>query len=136
MPTTCEPQSVTSEDRTYVCNVHAPHAVRLFVRAQLGEWGLARLIEDAELVASELVTNAVQNAVGDYVAVRLKSPGSSVCIRMWDDNPGSPMMGIPEPEDEKGRGLMITDALAEHWGCYRVTSRGKVVWALVTGQQA
>jgi hypothetical protein len=26
MPTTCEPQSVTSEDRTYVRNVHAPHA--------------------------------------------------------------------------------------------------------------
>src|SRR5579875_3581008 len=116
MPTTCEPQSVTSEDRTYVRNVHASHAVWRFVRAQLGEWGLARLIEDAELVASELVTNAVQNAVGDHVAVRLESAGSSVCIRVWDDNPGSPMVGIPEPGDENGRGLMITDALAEHRG--------------------
>jgi anti-sigma regulatory factor (Ser/Thr protein kinase) len=129
MPATCQPPSVTAQDRTYVCNVHAPHAVRRFIRWQLVAWNLGHLIETAELVSSELVTNAVQNALGDYVAVRLECSDNSVCVRVWDDNPEAPVVGSPEPGDEHGRGLVITDALAEHWGCCGVASGGKVVWA-------
>lgn len=131
MSTMCQAPRVTSEDRTYVRNAHAPGYVRMFVRWQLTAWGLGHLIEAAAVVASELVTNAVQNALGDYVAVRLERSGGSVCVRVWDDSPESPAMGAAEPGDESGRGLVITDALAEHWGCYKVASGGKVVWALM-----
>lgn len=132
MPMTCQ-QGVTSEERVYARNVHAPYASRRFVRAVLGGWGLVHLIETTELIASELVTNAVQNSRGDSVGVRLESSGGSVLISVWDDSPERPVAGLPGFEDEGGRGLMITSALAEHWGSYRVRPVGKIVWALVPG---
>jgi anti-sigma regulatory factor (Ser/Thr protein kinase) len=120
---------ITSEERVYVRNVHAPHAVRRFVHAMLSEWGLRQLMDDMELVASELATNAVQCAIGDTIAVRLERDAGAVCVKVWDDSPESPSMGAPnDTDDERGRGLMITAAISERCGHYRVPS-GKVVWA-------
>lgn len=132
MPTTCPPPPVTSKNRTYVRNVHAPHAARRFVHAQLEAWGLGHLVDTAQLVVSELVTNAVKAAKGDTVEVRLQRSGGAVCIKVWDDNPEPPVTQTPGTLDEHGRGLMITTALSEHWGCYRVSGVGKVVYAMIT----
>lgn len=123
--------SITSEERVYVRNIHAPHAVRRFVRAMLSEWGLELLMNDVELVASELATNAVQNAVGDTIAVRLEQDAGTVCVKVWDDSPELPSIGAPDDaDDERGRGLIITAAISERCGHYRVPN-GKVVWASV-----
>lgn len=132
MPTTCQPpDTATSEERVYVRNVHAPHAVRRFARAILGKWSLDHLIENTETVASELATNAAQNASGDTIAVRIERSASAICIKVWDDNAELPTGSNPGINDERGRGLMITAALSERWGCYRVAGAGKVVWAII-----
>lgn len=134
MPTICQPpDTAISEERVYVRNVHAPHAVRRFARALLVTWSLDHLIENTETVASELVTNAVQTASGDTIAVRIERSASAICIKVWDDNPELPTgSGLDANVDaERGRGLMITAALSERWGCYRVAGAGKVVWAII-----
>lgn len=136
MPTTCQTSKrVAAEARTYVRNVHAPHAVRRFVRAVLGAWGMSMLIETSELIASELATNAVQNGLGDFIAVRLECSGGSVGIHVWDGNPEPPTPVAADTDAEGGRGLMITSALADQWGAYGVSTGGKVVYAMIAGER-
>lgn len=79
-------------------------------------------------MATELVTNAVQNATGDTLAVRIDRFPGSICVKVWDDNPELPAQAAPAPNAERGRGLMITAALSARFGSYRVPSGGKVVW--------
>jgi anti-sigma regulatory factor (Ser/Thr protein kinase) len=134
MTATCE--TVLTEDRTLIRNVQAPKRVRTFVRWQLLAWGVPGLIDTIELIASELVTNAVQNAAGEIIGVRLECSGGSVLVRVWDDNERDlPQMQEPVSGDaERGRGLAITDTMCEDWGAYRQATGGKVVWAMISGQ--
>ncbi|WP_329217225.1 SpoIIE family protein phosphatase [Streptomyces sp. NBC_01485] len=127
----------------------APGAARDLVRAALTEWaGLAlpgadtlgeRLTQDATLVVSELVTNAVVHAGTDVeLGCRLEEepghPGGrlAVVVEVCDHHPSrAPRDGAPEPPyetPEYGRGLRIVAGLADAWGVtYR---RGtKTVWA-------
>lgn len=131
MPITYQPPDsmITNEERIYVRNVHAPHAVRRFVRAILEAWGMRNLVDDTETVATELATNAVQNAIGDTLAVRIDRFPDSICVKVWDDNPDPPVEATPAPDSERGRGLLITAVLSERFGCYPVPSGGKVAWA-------
>jgi anti-sigma regulatory factor (Ser/Thr protein kinase) len=117
----------------------APGCGRLHASAVLYEWGLGELAETAGLVVSELVTNAVQ-ASGEtaiqahtglpVVHLRLLSDRSHVVVEVWDSNPQAPIAKQAEPDDESGRGLMLVEALCEHWGSEAVPGwGGKVVWA-------
>jgi anti-sigma regulatory factor (Ser/Thr protein kinase) len=134
MPITFQPSGdvrIASEERLYVRNVHAPHAVRRFVRAILETWGIGHLVDDSEIVASELATNAVQNATGDTLAVRIERTATGICLKVWDDNPEEPTMDCPATDAERGRGLLITAALSQSYGCYRLAAGGKVVWSVI-----
>ncbi|MFD5428407.1 ATP-binding protein [Streptomyces sp. NPDC127084] len=83
-------------------------------------------VADAQLVISELVTNAVQ-AIGEAVVLSLRVDRRTVVIEVADSDPTNfPIRGEPEDDDEHGRGLMILDAIVEDWSVRR-TSRGKVV---------
>ncbi|MFF8974018.1 SpoIIE family protein phosphatase [Streptomyces sp. NPDC014995] len=121
----------------------APGAARDLVRAALTEWtglGLTGttpedLGDDAILVVSELVTNAVVHAGTDVdVVCRLEEqPGSrAVVVEVTDHHPSrAPRDGTPESPfepPEYGRGLRLVATLADAWGVtYR---RGtKTVWA-------
>lgn len=128
--------SVTSEERCYARNDHAPGVARQFIRAQLLEWGLDHLLDDTMLVVSELVTNAVLYAGGDEVAVRAEVSGGVVCVRVWDTSPGLPERRNAAGDDESGRGLVIVTALALEWGTYRMAGGGKVTWATIDGAPA
>lgn len=128
--------SVTSEERRYARNDHAPGVARQFIRAQLLEWGLDHLLDDTMLVVSELVTNAVLYADGDEVAVRAEMSGGVVCVRVRDVGPGLPERRNAAGDDESGRGLVIVTALALEWGTYRVAGGGKVTWATIDGAPA
>ena len=105
----------------------------------LHEWGLASLAATAELVVSELVTNAIQASTEPdaqprigipVVHLRLLTDGSRVVVEVWDSNPQAPVAKQADPEDESGRGLMLVQALCERWGS-KAAPRwgGKVVWA-------
>ncbi|MFF6822891.1 SpoIIE family protein phosphatase [Streptomyces longwoodensis] len=139
----------------------APGTARGLLGEALREWadlGLpvpARLAEDAVLVLSELVTNAVLHAGTDVdVDCRLAEPWEprtgaartayDVVVEVSDRHPGRhparpPADGTPEPHTppaglpEDGRGLRLVAALAEEWG---VTYRrgAKTVWVRLPGE--
>ena len=98
---------------------------RLLVRRRLRRWGLAELIPIAELLASELVTNAVRYAHG-AIALRLVREGGLVC-EVLDDSAALPRLRHAGDDDERGRGLQVVSQLAQRWGARR-TPTGKVVW--------
>ncbi len=125
-----------------------PNAVglsRAMVGTALAQWGLMRIADDAELVVSELVTNAVR-AVGSVadrplsweelrdvgmIQVRAMAGPSWVIVAVWDSDPAVPQLREDAPDEaESGRGLVIVDALATRWGTYSA-SGGKVTWARV-----
>ena len=79
----------------------------------------------AELLVSELVTNAVRYAQGK-IGLRLVLEGGLVC-EVLDDSAALPRLRHPDDSDERGRGLQVVSQLAQRWGARRAIS-GKVVW--------
>ncbi|WP_344595116.1 SpoIIE family protein phosphatase [Actinomadura vinacea] len=108
-----------------------PAAVRRargLVRARLGHWGLAELSPATELLASELVTNAIRHAGEDRITLRLVREGGLVC-EVYDSSDGRPRIRHQDGADpaESGRGLHVVGRLSQRWGVRR-TATGKAVW--------
>jgi anti-sigma regulatory factor (Ser/Thr protein kinase) len=99
----------------------APSCGRLLVQRYLSAWGIAHMIDEAQLVMSELLTNAVKaNAEFATIHIRLAVlGGTSLLIEIRDCNPEPPVLKDASADNEGGRGLMIVDALCERWGYYR-----------------
>ncbi|MCZ4604711.1 SpoIIE family protein phosphatase [Streptomyces sp. Lzd4kr] len=100
------------------------------VREQLHDWGLARLADTAELLVSELVTNAVRHSHGRPVELRLVR-GDTLLCEVDDDDHDLPTLLSAGPFDDAGRGLRVVSMLAREWGTSR-TSAGKTVWFELT----
>ncbi|MFG2550122.1 SpoIIE family protein phosphatase [Streptomyces sp. NPDC048581] len=103
---------------------------RAVVREQLHDWGLTRLARTAELLVSELVTNAVRHSHSRPVELRLIR-GDTLLCEVDDDDHELPNLLNAGPEDEAGRGLRVVSTLAREWGTSR-TSAGKTVWFELT----
>jgi len=112
---------------------------RLHARHLVWEWGLNGLAESTELLVSELVTNAVKTTAGQEdqaaVCLRLSSDNARVLIEVWDADPQPPAPkdldedGMPDPQEEGGRGLFLVAALSTRWDRYLTQEpTGKVVW--------
>jgi anti-sigma regulatory factor (Ser/Thr protein kinase) len=115
---------------------------RLHVRSMCLEWSLRDIADTAELLASELMTNAVQAserlktradlAIVPVVKLWLVSDGISLVIHVWDASDEMPVLKDLTADDEGGRGLMLVEALGVEWGAYRKAEGGKVVWVMIT----
>jgi anti-sigma regulatory factor (Ser/Thr protein kinase) len=103
---------------------------RAVVREQLHEWGLAKLADSAELLVSELVTNAVRHSHARPVDLRLVR-GDTLLCEVDDDDHDLPSLLNGGPGDEVGRGLRVVSTLAREWGTSR-TKAGKTVWFELT----
>jgi anti-sigma regulatory factor (Ser/Thr protein kinase) len=122
----------------------APSCARGHVRAVAHEWGLSELADTAELITSELVTNALQASdrlrigagppIVPVVRIWLVSDRISLVIHVWDGSEEMPVRQDGAPDQESGRGLMLVENLAKDWGTYR-KGAGKVVWALISPDQ-
>jgi len=109
-------------------SLDAPQRARRFVAEVLREHGDVGLIDDAALIVSELVTNAVVHArTGFEVAVQFER--ATVTLSVTDSSAAPPAIGDPSPSDPHGRGLIVVDALALDWGCSHATPARKSVWA-------
>ncbi|MFC8569337.1 SpoIIE family protein phosphatase [Streptomyces sp. NPDC057245] len=103
---------------------------RAAVREQLHDWGLPGPAAPAELMVSELVTNAVRHSHARPVALRLVRADTLLC-EVDDDDHELPTLRSAGPEDETGRGLRVVSTLAREWGTSR-TEAGKTVWFELT----
>jgi serine phosphatase RsbU (regulator of sigma subunit)/anti-sigma regulatory factor (Ser/Thr protein kinase) len=103
----------------------AARRARFLIGRPLRRWGLTELIPTAELLVSELITNAVRYAQGP-IGLRLVLEEGLVC-EVFDDSAALPRLRYPDNEDERGRGLQVVSQLAQRWGARR-TASGKVVW--------
>jgi len=140
MPETEGTAPAANEPWEYV--LHIPHDLRAVtvcrrtVRLVLTMHGLIRLTDVAELLATELVSNAVRHTKGP-VALRLRMRDGFLRVGAWDADPEPPM---PPPSAgaltrlthmEEGRGLALVSSCADLWG-WQPLSRGgrpgKYVW--------
>ncbi|MDT0309675.1 ATP-binding protein [Streptomyces sp. DSM 44917] len=125
----------------------AASVARAFVRQHLMYLKLPDQVEDAELVVSELVSNAVvatgiadpdvklHEIQGEHlIAVQLRVVDSRLYIEVWDRSTTAPVKQDANDEAEHGRGLVLIEGTAKRWGVARPPAGGKVVWAeLVIG---
>jgi hypothetical protein len=115
----------------------APPCARMHAKARLVEWGLANLSDDAELIVSELTTNALMmsGVRGDYppvIRLWLLSDESRLAIVVWDGSLRPPALTNAPVAAEHGRGLRIVAAVSSDWGWFRRSDiGGKCVWAVM-----
>ncbi|HEV3169703.1 MAG TPA: SpoIIE family protein phosphatase [Actinocrinis sp.] len=98
---------------------------RRTVRATLGGWGLQQLGDTAELLTSELVTNALLYTEGP-ISVRLMRDRTLLC-EVYDGSETVPRLRVAADDDVGGRGLRLVKELSNRWGTRRTTT-GKTVW--------
>ncbi|MGW4647878.1 SpoIIE family protein phosphatase [Kitasatospora sp. NPDC004289] len=104
----------------------APSRARKFTRDTLRAWGLAQLTDFAELMVSELVTNALLHAEAPR-RLRLFRD-RTLTVEVADSGGQAPRLRTAAEQDEGGRGMHLVSELAHRWGT-RQTKDGKVVWA-------
>ncbi|WP_116211743.1 ATP-binding protein [Streptomyces olivoreticuli] len=115
----------------------APGIARATLRSVLDGHGMPELVETAELLTSELVTNAYVHTEGPS-SVRVEGEeGDHLRVSVWDTCPRIPaLFGGAEgdasggPESDGGRGLLLVRRWASAWGSDGVDARagGKVLW--------
>jgi serine/threonine-protein kinase RsbW len=131
---TVEYGSGVSAEWSFVRSARSPRRARGLLRGQLEVWGVDKeAVEVAELLVSELVTNAVRHATrptGRLVAVGVElAPWRLLRVEVADTSAVPPVVKEGwDPEGESGRGLLLVRELAADWGTYPRRHVGKVVW--------
>lgn len=104
-------------------------AARRLVRTALAAWSLEEHIDDAMVVITELVSNAVDHGRLASIRVVVTRPAEHwVRLGVVDRSRAIPMMRIDSNGDQiRGRGLVLVDSLTERWGT-DLHQWGKQVW--------
>lgn len=109
---------------------------RRWTVSRLGASGAVGRVDEVELLASELLTNAVTAVNGmtrrrtrrtRRLRLLLWREDAAVRVEVYDHHPALPVMCPAGVDDESGRGLALVAALAKEWGA-RPVPGGKVVW--------
>ena len=101
---------------------------RDFIRQHLVAHDLPSMVEDIQLVASELATNAMVHARTPFV-VTLSEMDGVVLLDIRDGSTAVPARATPQGMDLGGRGLMIVELLSRAWGVSTDGAGSKSVWA-------
>jgi anti-sigma regulatory factor (Ser/Thr protein kinase) len=113
---------------------------REFATSTLNSWGLSELIDDAVVIISELVTNAVRHGVPPYAAAAGDMPiklslvrqGRFLVLVVSDPSDQGPKVRTADDVCENGRGLHVIEALSRVWGWTPLPGTGKAVWAALS----
>ncbi|MEI5103816.1 ATP-binding protein [Streptomyces sp. PmtG] len=151
MPTVSPPPPSTP---TWTYALHLPHdprsprIARATLRTVLTAHGLTHLNDTAELLTSELVTNAYRHSPGPAaLRVRALGVGGGVRVTVWDTDPRIPAPfgrcgpRVPDAEGVGGRGLFLVCQYAHAWGGCLVGDDvfgygGKLLWFELGDRQA
>ena len=108
---------------------HAPREARSYVRQVCSDWSIDdEACEAAEIVVTELVTNAVEHAASPSVVEVTRVPGSfRMTVRDFVSEP-LPDPVLPPPHSVRGRGLAMVAAVSRAWGV-QTHADGKTVWS-------
>ncbi len=115
----------------------APSCARAWTRQVLWEWQLPALSDTAELIVSELTTNAMlaSRRLGrPSIRLALTLRRRELAIAVYDYCPGAPEPGNADDDDENGRGLLLVEAVSSRSGWYPFDdgTGGKAVWAVLS----
>jgi DNA-binding NarL/FixJ family response regulator len=110
------------------CSLTSVATARRFVKESVAQWQLEPLLDDALLIISELVTNAVTHA-GSACRIRLSLTPARLRIDVFDNGAGTPEPLPFSQTEEHGRGLYMVDAVTTAWGLEDLPGDGKLVWA-------
>ncbi len=125
----------------------APFWARRHTKAALHAWQLdPDTVQTAELLVSELITNAIQagnsdprsNAGVDHVervALTLRLLPGRVVIEVFDNDPNPPILTDAADDAESGRGLMLVQALSKEWGHQYPPAGGKTVYCILSAPE-
>ena len=135
MPDTLDRTSALDDEYVFWLPRHrrAPGAARRQLRAFLERTAeIERFADVAELLLSELVTNAVEHArvpSGRLIKVRFELVVDRLRVEVHDASPQRPVVRPRAADAEAGRGLVLVRELSARWGCCpRVGGVGKFVW--------
>lgn len=108
---------------------HSLQAAREALRTALHRWSLDGLCDTAQLLASEMATNALLHTGGDatLTARPVRNGGRALRIAVTDTSPASPQRRAATEQSTSGRGLMLIEELATDWGV-EPRGNGKRVW--------
>ncbi|WKX72169.1 ATP-binding protein [Streptomyces sp. XD-27] len=109
----------------------AAASARQQLAAGIRAWGALldpELLDSAELVAAELITNAVRHTNDGPIVATARLNSDGLLIEVTDASPNVPRVGLPDTEKEGGRGLFLIAALADRHG-FDPTPSGKRCWA-------
>lgn len=104
---------------------------RGLVRRQLLEVGRSDLVDTGELLASELVTNALLH-VGTWVDLDVVASSECLQVNVSDASPELPRVSAYSLSAGTGRGLRMVQSLADSWGAEPTAAGGKTVWFRVS----
>lgn len=106
----------------------AATARRLTQVVVLRQWGLTpKMTEDAVLLVSELVGNAVRHTGARIFGLRMRRRRGWIRIEVRDPSRGLPCLMPVQEMDISGRGLFLVDKLSDRWGV-DLLPRGKTTW--------
>jgi anti-sigma regulatory factor (Ser/Thr protein kinase) len=112
-------------------------AAREFTHQTLRAWSLGKVSEDASVIVSELVTNALRHGLHRHRGDAGRDPvelffwqcGGLLFCAVTDPAADPPVPAGPGPFAEAGRGLHVIEALSSAWGWGRLDACRKAVWA-------
>lgn len=112
-----------------VCDVRSVPEARHFVTDAVHRWNGPGDLSDAELLTTEVVTNAVVHGGTDVdLAVRYDPRTELITVEVRDHGLDHVHRPEPGPHATSGRGLSIVDRVAVSWGVNEMPGEGKVVW--------
>jgi len=104
-------------------------AARAFLTRLLDGWGIQdRVIDDASLLASELMSNAVTHGAG-VVDLKVEVEDGLLHVGVHDSSDAAPVIKEAGPDSSGGRGMWIVQSIAHDWGSDPSGDEpGKTVW--------
>jgi hypothetical protein len=131
-PMTAEPPVPVGRDARFTLKAvpEAAARARALVEETLTDWGFYQLVPDAQLIASELMSNSIMVTPGEDLWLLLRCERNAVWVCVWDSSPVLPEKRAFKPHAESGRGMHIVAAVAAADGAFPVAEpRGKLTWA-------
>lgn len=136
------PQRAGLEKRKVLVNAEFDRELEMVPRArrcvvtELRRAGCHHLVDDAELLACELFTNAVRYGAGPQAAITVERGDSDLWIAVESDPGGtSPIVRVASEQDENGRGLFLVKSYSTAFGNEITPSGAHRTWCLLRDPQ-